>query len=182
MDGELVQNTWWMKNWFRTSWWMKKWFRTAWWMKQIVKNFVMDAKNWSEDCDRSIQPSTLKSLEEFIDENEPWLLIGIPSKDVFLRIYSAWNNILWDLIWTWRTVCHSVEVFMRRCNVTCDSTSLSVTGCMNIQEDIHRGENLRGWNSWQARYADGMFRRCDQNRVNTCGQQRLVFSTIGESK
>ena len=32
---------------------------------------------------------------------------------------------------------------MRRCNVTCDSTLLSVTGCMNIQEDIHRRESTR---------------------------------------
>ena len=29
-------------------------------------------------------PSIKKLLEEFIDENEPWLLIGIPSRDPFL--------------------------------------------------------------------------------------------------
>ena len=29
--------------------------------------------------------------------------------------------------------------------------------------------------------ADGMFRRCDQNRVNTCGKQRGSSQTVGES-
>ena len=31
-----------------------------------------------------MQPSDRKLLEEFIDENEPSLLIGIPSRDPFL--------------------------------------------------------------------------------------------------
>ena len=31
----------------------------------------------------SLQPGNQKLLEEFIDENEPWLLIGIPSRDPF---------------------------------------------------------------------------------------------------
>ena len=33
-----------------------------------------------------VQPSNRKLLEEFIDENEPWLLIGIPSRDPILVI------------------------------------------------------------------------------------------------
>ena len=63
---------------------------------QNVKNFVMNAKidpkvlmdlsifkigGWN-----SLQASNQKMLEEFIDENEPWLLIGIPSRDQFLVI------------------------------------------------------------------------------------------------
>ena len=32
----------------------------------------------------SLQPINQKLLEEFIDENKPWLLIGIPSKDPIL--------------------------------------------------------------------------------------------------
>ena len=32
----------------------------------------------------SLQPMNHNLLEEFIDENEPWLLIGIPSRDPFL--------------------------------------------------------------------------------------------------
>ena len=62
--------------------------------EKFVENFVMNAKidpkvvmdmsiykigGW-----KSLQPSNHKLLEEFIDENEPWLLIGIPSRDPFL--------------------------------------------------------------------------------------------------
>ena len=61
---------------------------------KFVKNFVMDAKidpkvvmdlsifkigGWN-----SLQPSNQNFLEEFVDKNEPWLLIGIPSRDPFL--------------------------------------------------------------------------------------------------
>ena len=61
---------------------------------KFVKNFVMDAKidpkvvmdlsifkigGWN-----SLQPITQKLLEEFLDKNEPWLLIGITSRDPFL--------------------------------------------------------------------------------------------------
>ena len=61
---------------------------------KIVKNFVMDAKidpkvvtdlsifkigGWN-----SLRPNNQNLLEEFIDESEPWLLIGIPSRDPFL--------------------------------------------------------------------------------------------------
>ena len=59
-----------------------------------MKNFVMDAEiDPKVVMDLSIfkiggwnisQPSNRKLLEEFIDENEPWLLIGIPSRDPFL--------------------------------------------------------------------------------------------------
>ena len=59
-------------------------------MKKIVKNFVINAKidpkvvrdlsifkigGWN-----SLQPINQKLLEEFMDENEPCLLIGIPSR------------------------------------------------------------------------------------------------------
>ena len=33
-----------------------------------------------------MQPSNRKLLEEFIDEDEPWSLIGIPSRGSFLVI------------------------------------------------------------------------------------------------
>ena len=61
---------------------------------KFVKNFVMDAKidpkvvmdlsifkigGW-----KSLQPINQNSLEIFIDENEPFLLIRIPSRDPFL--------------------------------------------------------------------------------------------------
>ena len=31
-----------------------------------------------------MEPSSQNLLEEFVDKNEPWLLIGIPSRDPFL--------------------------------------------------------------------------------------------------
>ena len=61
---------------------------------KFVKNFVMDDTidpkvvidpsvfeigGWN-----SLQPINQNLLEEFIDENEPWLLIGIPRRDPFL--------------------------------------------------------------------------------------------------
>ena len=60
---------------------------------KFVKNFVMNAKFDPKvvmslsifkigGCN-SLQPSNQKLLEDFIDENEPWLLIGIPSRDPF---------------------------------------------------------------------------------------------------
>ena len=61
---------------------------------KFVKNFVMDAKTDPKVVmDLSIfkiggwnilQHINQNLLEEFIDENEPWLLIGIPTRDRFL--------------------------------------------------------------------------------------------------
>ena len=71
---------------------------------KLVKNLVMDAKiDPKVVMDAKIDPKVVmdvsifkiggwnilhtrnrKLLEEFIDENEPWLLIGIPSRDPFL--------------------------------------------------------------------------------------------------
>ena len=66
--------------------------------EEFVKNFVMNAKidpkvvmdfsifkigGWN-----SLQPSNQNLLEEFMDESESWLLIGIPSRDsVFMIQY-----------------------------------------------------------------------------------------------
>ena len=63
-----------------------------------------------------------------------------------------------------------VKVLVRWCNGTGDSTLQPVTICMNIQEDIHCGENLRGRNSWTFRWN---IQRCDRNRANRCGRQGL---------
>ena len=73
---------------------MKKWSRTAVRTEKFVKNFVMDAKTDPKVAmDLSIlknggwnilQPIIQNLSEEFLDENEPWLLIGSPSTDPFL--------------------------------------------------------------------------------------------------
>ena len=59
--------------------------------EKFVKNSVMDAKidpkvvfkvgGWN-----ILQPSIRKLSEEFTDEHEPWLLIGIPSRDSSLMM------------------------------------------------------------------------------------------------
>ena len=61
---------------------------------EIVQNIVMNAKidakvvvdlymfkigGWNH-----LQPKNQRSLEVFVDENQPWLLMGIPSRDPFL--------------------------------------------------------------------------------------------------
>ena len=53
-------------------------------VKNFVKNFVvMDLSIFYIGGWNSLQPINQKLLEEFMDENEPWLLIGIPSRDPF---------------------------------------------------------------------------------------------------
>ena len=107
--GNLIRRSWWMwKLLIRRSWWMRKVgklekvTRTAWWMKKVqnivtdeelVQNGVMDKKSWrmmglsifSNGGWNILQPSNRKLLEDFIDENEPWLLIGIRSRDSFFN-------------------------------------------------------------------------------------------------
>ena len=64
-------------------------------MKNFVKNSEMNAQidpkvvmdlsiiqNWWMEQFATQQPKTLS--EEFFDENEPWLLIAIPSREPFL--------------------------------------------------------------------------------------------------
>ena len=51
---------------------------------KIDPKVVMDLSIFSIGGWNSLQPINQKLLEEFIDENEPWLLIGIPSRDPFL--------------------------------------------------------------------------------------------------
>ena len=73
---------------------MKKLVQNGVMIEKIVKNFVMNAKidpkvvmdlskfkigGWN-----SLQAMNQKLLEEFLDENELWLLIGIPSRGPFL--------------------------------------------------------------------------------------------------
>ena len=62
--------------------------------EKFVTNFVMSAKIVPKGCDGSVhiqnwwmeQSATQQSkfVGRFFDENEPWLLMGIPSRDSFL--------------------------------------------------------------------------------------------------
>ena len=117
---------------------------------KLVNNFVMDAKidpkvvmdlsifkigGWN-----SLQPISQNLLAEFLDENVPWLLIGIPNRDPFLvNQYLERHSVSVDRhMKKLMSLREGLHVMMQ-----CDSTLLIFTGYMNIQEDTHRGENLR---------------------------------------
>ena len=51
---------------------------------QIDPKFVMDLSICKVGGWNILQPSNQTLLEEFNDESEPWLLIGIPNTDPFL--------------------------------------------------------------------------------------------------
>ena len=50
---------------------------------KIDPKVVIDLSIFSIGGWNSLQPINQNLLKEFIDENEPWLLIGIPSRDPF---------------------------------------------------------------------------------------------------
>ena len=58
---------------------MKNWFRTA----EIDPKVVMYLSIFNIGGWNSLQPINQNLLEEFVDQNEPWLLIRIPSRDPF---------------------------------------------------------------------------------------------------
>ena len=51
---------------------------------KIDLKVVMDLSIFKIGGWNSVQTTNQKWLEEFVDENEPWLLIGIPSRDPFI--------------------------------------------------------------------------------------------------
>ena len=121
-------------------------------MKKFVKNFVMDAKTDPKVVvDLSIftfggwyilQSITQNFLEEFTDENEPWLLIGIPNRDSFhvtqyLERHSASSDQHIKKLMSLREGRHAMmQCYMRQhlADRYC---------CTNIQNDMHRGKNPR---------------------------------------
>ena len=96
MNEELVQNTVMIEELVQNIVMDEKLVQNIVMDEKFVKNFVMDAEidpkvvmdlsifkigGWN-----TLQPSSRELLEEFIDETEPWLLIGTPSSDSFLVI------------------------------------------------------------------------------------------------
>ena len=109
-------------------------------MPKIDPKVVMDLSIFKIGGWNSLHPSNQKLLEEFMDENEPWLLIGIPSRDpFFVTQYLERHAVSSDQ--------HMMKLMSLREGLhvmtQCDSTLLIVTVYMNIQEDMHRGENLQ---------------------------------------
>ena len=119
---------------------------------KFVKNFVINAKidpkvvmdlsvfeigGWN-----SLHPSNQQLLEEFVDGNEPWLLIGIPSRDPcrvtqYLERHSVSSDQHMKKLMSLREGLHvMMQCYMRQ-------HFADLYWHMNIQEDMHRGENLR---------------------------------------
>ena len=79
---------------------MRKVTRTALINEQIMKNIVMNAKIDPKDPRSKIgglnnlQPNNQHLLEQFRDENEPWLLMRIPHRGPFLVTQYTWNETL----------------------------------------------------------------------------------------
>ena len=115
----------------RTSWWMPKLIRRLRWIYPYSK--LVDGK-FCNSVTKSCWKNFLRKQQLY-----HWLL-GF-SAEIHPSGRTMWKNLRYCL-----------KVFVRWCNVTGDGTLQPVTTCMNIQEDIHRGENLRGWNSWTFRW------------------------------
>ena len=167
--------------------------------EQFVKNFVMNAKidpkvvmdlsilkkngGWN-----SLQPVNQNLFEEFIDEKERWLLIGIPSRDPFVVTqYLERDSVSSDqLMKKLMSLCEGLHVMMQ-----CYMRQHFADRCwLHEHPGGHaswREPTMRKLTKESTAYfvkgpvcADGTCRRCDQNRVNTCGKQRVSSQTVGE--
>ena len=128
----------------RRDGWTRFW-RTSWWMPKLIGRlrWVCPYSKLEDGtvCNPANRVCSMKLLIErtvVVDENfEQRSILG----DAIL------GKTLWAQISTWRSWFHFVTFFVWWCNSTCGSTLQIVTGYVNIQEDIHRGENLRWGNS-----------------------------------
>ena len=91
-------------------------------------------------------------------------------------MYSLWHSTqtenLGVQINTKRSWCHFATVSMWWCNATCDCILLIVIDCMNIQEDMRRGEDLS---------AAGTLKGRNRNPMNMCVKPRVPKQTMRES-
>ena len=123
--------------------------------EKFVKNFVMDAKSdpkvvlgrsifkiggWN-----SMQPINQKLLETFVDENEPWLLIGIPSRDPifvtqYLERHSVSSDQLMKKLMSLRKGLHvMMQCFMRQHDACRHSASWRESTRRKLMEHEHPG-------------------------------------------
>ena len=165
-------------------------------MKNFVTNakidpkVVMDLSIFQIGGWNSVQPSDRKLLEEFIDENEPWLLIGIPSRDPFLLTrylerHSVSSDQYMKNLMSLREGLHVIiQCYMRQ----------------NLADRYWLHEHPKGHASWReptmrkfTKESTTYFceRTCmqmecseddDQNRVSMFRRQRVSSQTVGESK
>ena len=129
-------------------------------------------------------------VDEFIDENEPWLFIGIPSRDPFfvtqyLERHSVSSDQHMKKLMSLREGLHvMMQCYMRQ----------------HFADRYWLHEHPGGHASWReptmrkftkestTYFVKGpvcrcdMFRGCDQNRASGFGKQPVSSQTVGESK
>ena len=83
----------------------------------IDPNIVMERSTVKIGGWNSVQPSNQHLLEYFVDENEPWLLIGIPNRDPFFATQYLETTLCEFLYNTRRDLCHREDLHvMMQCH------------------------------------------------------------------
>ena len=149
---------------------------------------VMDLSIFKIGGWNRMQPIHKNLLEEFIEENERWLMIGIPSRDPFLvtqylERHSVSSDQHMKKLMSLREGLHvMMQCYMRQHFADRYWLHEHPGGpCFvetTYEEEIHRRINdLLGERTV---YADGMFTRCDQNRVRFLHKQLENENSFGE--
>ena len=127
-----------------------------------------------------------KLLEEFLDENESCLLLGIPSREPFLV-----TQYLGKTLCEFRSAHEELDVtsWMSSCDdamlhATARCWSLLVTWTSRrtcVVEKLRWGNSEKNQPlTWlKDLCADGLLRRCDQSRVKMFKTQRVSSQTVG---
>ena len=110
---------------------------------EIVPKVVMDLSTFKIGGWNSLQPMNQNLLEEFIDENEPWLLIGIPSRDSFFMIQHLERHFVCDdqNVKELKPLREGLHEMMQSYGRQHIAASNDLHG---HPRGHHRGENLRG--------------------------------------
>ena len=129
-------------------------------------------------------------LEESIDENEPWLLIGIPSRDPFLVTQYLERHSVSSVQHMKKLMslreglyvlmqCYMRQHFAGRYWLHEHPGGQASWRESTMRKFTKRINHVLSERTW---CADGLFRRHDHNRLNMFGKQRVSSQTVGESK
>ena len=149
---------------------------------EFVKNSVMNVKvdpkavmdlslfkigGWN-----SLPPSNQNLLVDFIDENEPWMLIGIPNRDPclatqYLRRHSASSDPHMKKLMSLREGLHVMQCYMRQHFADRYWPHEHPGGLASWREPTMRKLTTESTTYFvRDLCADGTFRRCKKNQVN----------------
>ena len=120
--------------------------------------------------------------------HELWLLIGIPNRDPpfvtqYLERHSAISDQHMKKLMSLRECLHVIMQCYMRLHFADRYWLLEHPGRhASWREPMMRQFTKESTTSYEDLCADGMFRRFNQNQVNTCAKQRASSQTVGESK